>query len=59
MRPLLAAALAILGAWLVLRRRGRDARRVVVAWGDGSELELRPGTAERERLVAVAQEALG
>ena len=26
-------------------------RRVVVGWSDGSELELRPGTPERERLV--------
>jgi hypothetical protein len=57
-RPLAAGALAVLGAWLLLRRRGGDERRVVIGWGDGSELELRPGSAERERLLSVAQEAL-
>ena len=33
------------GAWLVLRRRERDERRVVVAWEDGSELEFSRGSA--------------
>ena len=58
MRPLAAGALAVLGAWLLLRRRRGDERRVVIAWGDGSELELRPGSAERGRLLSLAQEAL-
>jgi hypothetical protein len=56
-RLVLALALA-LGAWLVLRRRGRDDRRVVVAWEDGSELELRRGSAERESLVSIARGAV-
>jgi hypothetical protein len=51
-------ALAGLVAWLVLRRRGGDELRVVVAWEDGSELDLRDGTPERERLVAIAAGAL-
>ena len=54
---LLVLALAV-GAWLVLRRRERDERRVVVAWDDGSELELRRGSPEREALVAIAREAV-
>ena len=57
-RLLLAARAGGLGAWLVLRRRGADERRVVVAWEDGSELELGAGLPERERLVAVARGAL-
>ena len=50
------ALLAVAGlvAWLVLRRRRDDELRVVVAWEDGSELDLRDGTSERERLVAIA-----
>jgi hypothetical protein len=51
-------AVAGLVAWLVLRRRGEDELRVVVAWEDGSELDLRDGAAERERLVAIAAGAL-
>ena len=51
-------ALAGAGVWLLLRRRSEDERRVVVAWQDGSELELRAGSAERERLVSIAAEAL-
>ena len=47
-----------LGLWLVFGRRRADERRVVVAWDDGSELELREGTEERERLVAIAAAAL-
>ena len=47
-----------LGLWLVFGRRRADERRVVVAWDDGSELELREGTDERERLVAIAAAAL-
>jgi hypothetical protein len=51
-------AAAALGAWLFLRRRrSADERHVVVAWADGSELELGDGTA-RERLVAIAGGAL-
>ena len=54
------ALLALAGAvvWLLLRRRSEDERRVVVAGQDGSELELRGGSAERERLVSIAGEAL-
>ena len=54
------ALLAVAGlvAWLVLRRRAEDQLRVVVAWEDGSELDLRDGTSERERLVAIATGAL-
>ena len=58
MRAMVALALAALGAWLVLRRRTGSERRVLVAFGDGSELELVAGSPERERLVAVAREAL-
>jgi hypothetical protein len=57
MKTLLGLVLAVVGAWLLLRRRS-EAEHVVVAWGDGSELELEPRSPERERLVAVAREAL-
>ena len=50
--------LAALGVWLALRRREGDDRRVVVAWEDGSELRLRSGSAERERLQAIAREVV-
>ncbi len=54
---LVAAAIA---AWLLLRRRGSgDGRRVLVAWADGSELELASGTPERDRLLAIAEDAVG
>jgi len=54
------ALLAVAGlvAWLVLRRRREDELRVLVAWEDGSELELGNGTPEREQLVAIAAGAL-
>ena len=54
------ALLALAGAvvWLLLRRRSEDERRVLVAWQDGSELELRAGSAERERLVSIAAEVV-
>jgi hypothetical protein len=55
---LLLLLLAGVGVWLVLRSRSEKERRVVVAWDDGSELELRAGTTERERLVDVARRAL-
>lgn len=55
---LLVLPMAALGMWLVLRRRGPDGRRVVVAWEDGSELELGTGSPERERLVEIAGEVL-
>jgi hypothetical protein len=57
MRLVVLLTLAV-GVWLVLRRRERDERRVVVAWEDGSELELRRGSSERESLVAIAREAV-
>ena len=53
MRLLLLAAAAVT-AYVLLRHRRNDPRRVVVGWEDGSELELRPGTGERDRLVEVA-----
>jgi hypothetical protein len=56
-RLVLLAAAAV-GAWLFLRRRrGTDERHVVVAWADGSELELGEG-ASRDRLLAIAEGAL-
>jgi hypothetical protein len=55
---LLLLALVAAAAWLLLRRRGEDERRVVVAWQDGSELELRAGSPERERLVSIARGVL-
>lgn len=58
MRGLVAVVLALVGAWLVLRRRHGDGGRVLVGWQDGSELELRSGSPEGERLAAVAREAL-
>jgi len=57
MKTLVGLVLAVVGAWLLLRRRS-EMEHVVVAWGDGSELELEPRSPERERLVAVAREAL-
>ena len=55
---LILLAAAGLGLWLVLRRRSDTETRVVVAWDDGSELELREGSEERDRLVAIAAQAL-
>jgi hypothetical protein len=57
MRAVTAIVLTVIGVWLLLRRR-RDEEHVVVAWGDGSELQLAPHSPGRERLVAVAREAL-
>ena len=55
---LLLVLLAGVGVWLVLRRRAADERKVVVAWDDGSELELVAGMPERERLIDIAREVL-
>jgi hypothetical protein len=54
------ALLAVAGLvlWRVLRRGREDERRVAVGWEDGSEIELLDGTPERERLVAIAADAL-
>ena len=57
MRIVLLAALAV-GAWLVLRARRVDRGRVLVGWGDGSEVELRPGAPARERLTEIAERVL-
>jgi len=54
---LVVLALAAWGLWIALRRGRPDPLRVVVAWADGSEVELASGQ-ERERLVAVAERAL-
>jgi hypothetical protein len=56
-RALAALLLAAVGAWLLLRRREAP-QHVVVAWEDGSEIELEPPSPDRERLIAVAREAL-
>ena len=58
MRLVLLSLAAAVGAWLMLRRRRVDEHRVVVAWADGSELDLRPGSPERERLARIAEGAL-
>lgn len=55
---LVALGLAVLVLLALLRRARPDPRRVVVAWADGSELELAGGTPERERLVALAEGVL-
>ena len=59
MRLVLLSLAAAVGAWLLLRRRRVDEHRVVVAWEDGSELDLRPGSPERERLARIAEGVLG
>jgi hypothetical protein len=56
---LLVLVAAAAGVWLLFRRRREDERHVVVAWQDGSELELRRGSPERERLTSIAREVLG
>jgi hypothetical protein len=56
-RLVLLAALG-LAVYLVVRRRGTDSHRVVVAWTDGSELELPPGAPERDRLLDSAGRVL-
>ena len=53
-----ALVLAGLGLLALLRRGRPDARRVVVGWADGSEVEPAAGTPERARLVAVAEDVL-
>ena len=55
---LLALGILLAGGWLLLRRGGGPDLRVVVAWRDGSELSFRPGTAEAERLTAIAREVV-
>jgi hypothetical protein len=57
MRLLFLAAAAV-AAWLVLRRRAREERRVLVGWQDGSEVELRGGTREQGPLLEIAESAL-
>jgi hypothetical protein len=49
---------ALVGAWLVYRRRRADDHRVVVAWEDGSEVALEQRSPEREQLVEIAGRAL-
>ena len=56
---LLALAGAVALLLLLLRRRGRaDEPRVVIGWGDGTEIRLREGRPEHERIVAAAGRAL-
>ena len=57
-RRLLVAALALLAGLLALRRR-RPAERVRVEYADGSSLTLEPGSADGDRLLALAREAVG
>jgi hypothetical protein len=52
-------ALAAAAAWLLWRRRRESASRVHVAWRDGAELALGPGTPEHDRLVSLAGRMLG
>lgn len=52
-------AVAALAAWLVWRRRREPRPRVHVAWQDGAELDLRGGSPEHARLVALAGRVLG
>ena len=59
MRLVLVALAAAVGTWLVLRRRRGDEHRVVVAWEDGSELDLVPRSPDRERLARIAEGVLG
>ncbi len=58
MRTILLLAGAIAGLWLVLRRRRDEDRRVVVAWQDGSELELGQDSPEHARLVSIASDVV-
>ncbi|HEX5582873.1 hypothetical protein [Gaiella sp.] len=58
MRILLTLALVLAAAVLLRRSRGRGAR-VHVAWRDGAELDLRPGSGDHARLVARAERVLG
>jgi hypothetical protein len=51
-------AAAAVAAYLLFRRRRTDPRRVVVAWADGSELELTAAVPERDRLLELAERAL-
>ena len=57
MRLVLLAA-AALAAYVLVRRRRADPRRVIVAWADGSEVELTADAPERARLLEVAERAL-
>ena len=58
MRLLLVAVAAVALAWLVRRRGSDDGRRVVVAWQDGSELELPSRSSDGERFVAIARQVI-
>ena len=58
MRLVLLSLAAAAGVWLVLRRRRADEHRVLVAWEDGSELDLGPGSPQRERLARIAEGVL-
>ena len=57
-RLLVLAALAGVVVWL-LRRRGQRPARAGVGYDDGSSITLAEGSAELERLTAVARRALG
>jgi hypothetical protein len=51
--------LAAVAAAVVWRQRRTAEPQVVIAWPDGTEIRLREGRAEHERIVAVAGRALG
>jgi hypothetical protein len=51
--------LAAVAAAVLWRRRRTAEPQVVIAWPDGTEIRLREGRAEHERIVAVAGRALG
>jgi hypothetical protein len=50
--------LAAVAAAVLWRRRRTAEPQVVIAWPDGTEIRLREGRAEHERIVAVAGRAL-
>jgi len=58
LRLAVVTALAI-WAWRYLARARRPHERASIAYSDGSELVLEPGSPEFERLAAVARAALG
>lgn len=58
MRRAFLFAVGTLLAWRLLRRRGRTVAEITVGWADGSSIALDPGSPERERILAVAVDAL-
>ena len=59
MRRLLVLASLAAAAWWLLTRRRPTPVRTVVGYADGSAVEPPEQSAERERLLAAARDALG